>query len=197
MTARRLAILGACLAGTLACRGRKAPPQAGRVVVAQSPAFPAASSNPRSALDALYPQGSRVILAAPPLNAGNVRVLSQGLAAAGEPFVTPDGERALFTGKRTLDGAWQIYEASLAGGEPRALTSMPGGAASPTLLADGSVVFASPVRGSADGWFPKEPTALWALSPRDASPRRLTFGAASATDPTVLQDGRILFLSAV
>lgn len=193
----RLPILGACLLGTLACQGRKAPVPPGSLVIAQTPVSPAASSNPRSTLDARYPQGSRVILAVPPLNPGNVRVLSQGLVAAGEPFVTPDGQRALFAGKRTPDGAWQIYEVSLGGGEPRALTSMPGGATSPSLLADGSVVFVSPVPGPEDGWFSKNPAALWALAPGDASPKRLTYGTASAADPTVLADGRILFVSAM
>jgi hypothetical protein len=196
MTARRLSILGACLLVTLACRGRKAPVPAGSLVIAQTPVLSAASSNQRSALDARIPPGSRVILASPPLRPEGVRVLSEGLAAAGEPFVTPDGQRALFTGKKTPGGAWQIYEVSLGGGEPRALTSMPGGAASPALLADGSVVFASPVRGPEDGWFPKNPAALWALAPGGASPKRLTWGTASAADPTVLQDGRILFVSA-
>lgn len=193
----RLAIIGACLFGTAACQGRKASVPSGSLVIAQIPGSPAVQSNPRSALDARTPQGSRVILAAPPLNPGNVRVLSQGLAAAGEPFVTPDGQRVLFAGKPTTDGAWQIYEVSLGGGEPRALTSMPGGATSPTLLADGSVVFVSPVRGAEDGWFPKNPAALWALAPGGASPKRLTFGTASAADPTVLADGRILFVSAM
>jgi hypothetical protein len=193
----RLAIMGACLLGTLACQGRKAPVPSGSLVIAQAPVSPAASSNPRSTLDARYPQGSRVILAVPPLNPGNVRVLSKGFVAAGEPFVTPDGQRALFVGKPTRDGAWQIYEVSLGGGEPRALTSMPGGAASPTLLADGSVVFMSPVPGPEDGWFPKNPSALWALPPGGASPKRLTYGTASAADPTVLADGRILFVSAM
>jgi hypothetical protein len=153
--------------------------------------------NARSAVEARAPEGSRVILAVPPLNPENVRVLSEGLAAAGEPFVTPDGRRALFTGKPTSDGAWQIYEASLGGGGPRALTSMPGGAASPTLLADGSVVFVSPVPGPEDGWFPKSPSALWALAPGASPPKRLTWGTASAADPTVLADGRILFVSAM
>ncbi|HEX7528192.1 MAG TPA: hypothetical protein VF425_03725 [Thermoanaerobaculia bacterium] len=191
------AILGACLLGTLACQGRKAPVPSGSLVIAQAPVLPAASSSARSTLDARTPQGSRVILALFPLNPGNVRVLSKGLAAAGEPFVTPDGQRALFAGKRTPDGAWQIYVASLGGGEPRALTSMPGGATSPTLLADGSVVFVSPVPRPEEGWFPKDPAALWALAPGGASPKRLTYGTASAADPTVLADGRILFVSAM
>ena len=193
----RLAIMGAWLLGTLACQGRKAPVPSGSLVIAQAPVPAATSAAARSTLDARYPMGSRVVLAAPPLNPGNVRVLSKSLATAGEPFVTPDARRALFAGKRTPDGAWQIYEASLGGGEPRALTSMPGGATSPTLLADGSVVFVSPVPGPEDGWFPKNPAALWALTPGDASPKRLTRGTASAADPTVLADGRILFVSAM
>jgi hypothetical protein len=193
----RLAILAASLLGTAACQGRKAQVPLGSVVIAQTPASSAAASHPRSTLDGRTPRGSRVILAVPPLNPENVRILSRGLVAAGEPFVTPDGQRALFAGKRTPDDAWQIYEVSLGGGEPRALTSMPGGATSPTLLADGSVVFASPVPGPEDGWFPKDPSALWALAPGGASPKRLTYGTASAADPTVLGDGRILFVSAM
>jgi hypothetical protein len=191
-----LALAGACLLGTPACRGRQTPPPAGSLVIAQRPAFSAAPARPRSALDARIPPGSRVVLALPPLGAANVRVLSKDFAAAGEPVVTPDGLRALFAGKRAPGDAWQVWEVALGGGEPRALTSMPAGAAGPALLADGSVVFASPVPGPGDGWFPKTPSALWALAPGSTAPKRLTWGTASAADPTVLQDGRILFVSA-
>ena len=138
-----------------------------------------------------------MILALPPLGPENVRVLSKVFAAAGEPVVTPDGLRALFVGKRAPGDVWQVWEVALGGGEPRRLTSMPGGAGSPALLADGSVVFASPVPGPGDGWFPKNPSALWALAPQSTNPKRLTWGTASAADPTVLQDGRILFVSAM
>ena len=192
-----IAIACACLVATPACRGRQAHPPAGSLVFAQRPAFPAASVRPRSALDARCPQGSRVILALPPLGPANVRVLSKDLAAAGEPVVTPDGLRAVFAGKRAPGEPWQVWEAALGGGEPRALTSMPGGAASPALLPDGSIVFASPVPGAGEGWFPKNPSALWALAPGGAAPKRLTWGVASAADPTVLSDGRILFVSAM
>jgi Hydrazine synthase alpha subunit middle domain len=64
-------------------------------------------------------------------------------------------------------------------------------------LADGSKVFVSPPRNEADGWFPSKPSAIWAR-PRDGGePRRLTFGPASVADPTVLDDGRVLFVSAM
>jgi len=191
-----LAVAGACLLAAPACR-RQTPPPAGSLVIAQRPAFPAASVHPRSALDARCPQGSRVVLALPPLGPANVHVLSKGLAAAGEPVVAPDGLRAVFAGKRAPGDAWQIWEVSLGGGEPHALTSMPGGAATPALLADGSVVFASPVPAPGGGWFPKNPSALWALAPGGTAPKRLTWGTASAADPTVLRDGRILFVSAM
>jgi hypothetical protein len=195
--AGKLAIACACLLVAPACREKTAPPPAGSLVVAQTPAVSAAPAGPRSALDARVPPGSRVVLALPPLGPANVRVLSTGLAAAGEPVVTVDGTRALFTGKRAPGDAWQVWEAALSGGEPHALTSMPGGAATPALLADGSVVFTSPVPGPGGSWFPKIPSALWALAPGATSPKRLTWGAASAADPTVLSDGRILFVSAM
>jgi hypothetical protein len=63
------------------------------------------------------------------------------------------------------------------------------------LLADGSLVFASPVpklgKEGAAVW----PPQLYAQLP-GAKPRQLTFGAGGAADPTVLLDGRILFVSA-
>jgi len=64
-------------------------------------------------------------------------------------------------------------------------------------LADGSKVFVSPPRNEADGWFPAKPSALWARPKGGGEPRRLTFGSASVADPTVLDDGRVLFVSAM
>ena len=197
MTPRfRLFCLGLCLAGPLGCGKRSVEPMpAGSLVVTQVPISATTTSSAGDFLDGRYPSGSRLVLAAPPLDPRSVRVLSEGLQAAGEPFVTPDNGRVLFSGKKDRAGTWQVYEATAGGGSPRALTAMEGGAMSPTLLADGSVVFVSPVPGMrGDG--SKTPAALWALGPADKAPRRLTFGSAPAVDPTVLLDGRILFASA-
>ena len=188
-------LLGLCFAGSLGCGKRSVEPMpAGSLVVTQVPASAGGVSPSENVLGGRYPAGTRLILVAPPLDPKSVRVLSEGLQAAGEPFVTPDNRRVLFGGKRDLSGPWQVYEATAAGGPPHALTAMEGGATSPTLLADGSVVFVSPVpRVQSDG--SKTPAALWALAPTDKAPRRLTFGAAPAVDPTVLSDGRILYVS--
>jgi hypothetical protein len=64
-------------------------------------------------------------------------------------------------------------------------------------LADGSRVYVSPRRNESDGWFPPAPSALWARPEGGEDPRRLTFGPASVADPTVLDDGRVLFVSAM
>ncbi|MHB8520252.1 MAG: HzsA-related protein [Limisphaerales bacterium] len=184
--------LAAALAG---CGdGRRAVP-AGTLVLTQIPWASSATHGPRDLLDVRYPAGSRVVLARPPLGPDNVRVLSRGLLSAGSPIVSPDGQRIFFAGKAGSSSAWQIYEAHLNGGRPRPATSMPDGAMDPALLPDGDLVFSSPVPTAADAWSSAHRSAIYAQSPR-GTPRRLTFGTAGATDPTVLADGRILFVSA-
>ena len=129
-----------------------------------------------------------------PFDSKHLQVLSEGLAAAGEPVVSYDGQRVLFAGKPGGAGEWQIYQEDLAGGRPQMLTSMPGGAMSPALLPNGSLVFASPVPtigGTRPG---QPPSALYVQAP-GSQPRRLTFSPYSITEPTMLADGRILFVS--
>lgn len=66
-----------------------------------------------------------------------------------------------------------------------------------TVLADGARVYVSPERKEKDGWYPARPSQLWAKPPGDAPARQLTFGSASVADPVVLDDGRVLFVSAM
>lgn len=75
--------------------------------------------------------------------------------------------------------------------------SVPAADLSRTLLADGSRVFVSPERKETDGWYPARPSQLWAKPHGDAPARQLTFGPASVADPVVLDDGRVLFVSAM
>ncbi len=146
------------------------------------------------ALDIRYPRGSRVVIANTPQEAKDIRVLSLGLVAAGEPVVSYDGRRVVFTGKVAPGADWQIYEARLNGGRVRRLTSVPGGAMGPALLADGSLLFISPVPKPDPTASPARASALFA-QPLGGPPRQLTFSSASIFDPTVLSDGRILFVS--
>jgi len=69
----------------------------------------------RDRLDQGYPPGSRIVFAAAPCGAPNVRVLSEGLYAAGGPVLAYDGERVYFAGKTGAASEWQIYEARVHG----------------------------------------------------------------------------------
>jgi Hydrazine synthase alpha subunit middle domain len=172
----------------------EAPAPTRPLVVAQTPRGAGAGAA-RDRLDRRYGAGSRVVVATAPWGSPNVRVLSEGLHAVGGPVLAYDGERVYFPGKAGADGEWQIYETRIGGGHPRLVTSMPGGATAPALLPDGSVVFASPVPklGSPGATAPRP--QLYAQLP-GGQPRQLTFGLSGAADPTVLLDGRILFVSA-
>jgi hypothetical protein len=172
---------------------KKPAPSAGALVLTQSPVT-AAATQASDILDLRYPPGSRVVLMEAPLGSGRVQVLSEGLAAAGDPGVSYDGQRVFFAGKASATGDWQIYQEDLAGGRPQMLTSMPGGAMSPALLPNGSLVFASPVPKIGGPNSSQPPSALYVQSP-GGQPRQLTFSSRSIAEPTMLADGRILFVS--
>ena len=159
------------------------------LLLTQSPRSPAGKPG-QSLLERLYPAGSRIAvisLTAPQA----VKVLSEGLYAAGDPVLSYDGQAAIFVGRLGPESDWQIYLARVDRGHCRAITSMPGGAADPALLPDGSLVFASPLTKDSGGASPQ----LYAQS-TGGKPRQLTFSPAGGFDPSVLQDGRILFVSA-
>ena len=176
-----------CLFAGSGCRQRV---PAGALVLTQTPVGHRAPAATGDDLDARYPAGSRVVLAAPPFQPEQVRVLSTGLVAAGDPVVSPDARHVFFTGKADTNANWQIYEAKLGGGRPRAVTSMPGGAMNPAVLGDGALVFSSPTPAATNS----KPAALYAQTASGRA-RRLTFGRQPAVSPTVLNDGRILFVS--
>jgi len=189
---RECALRCVALLALSGCSGAVPP---GSLVVTQLPRSPLPFPVAKDALDLRYPPGSRVVLLGAPLHPPRLRVLSQGLAAAGGPRVSYDGQHVFFTGKTAPAGEWQIYEVRVNGGRPHVRTSMPGGASDPTLLADGSLVFASPV--SKLGVTNRNPhlSALYRQSP-GGKPRQLTFSPTAMTDPTALSDGRVLFVSA-
>ena len=168
--------------------------QPGAVALVEAPVRSFPDSAAMDMLNLRYPEGSQIILvtSAEPRTSG--RVLSKGLAAAGEPAVSHDARRLLFSGKASGARTWQIYELDIPQGAPRILTSMPEGAMNPAWLPDGGIVFVSPVpklKQSKDSF--ADPPALY-VQGSDGSARQLTFTDSAISDPTVLSDGRILFV---
>jgi hypothetical protein len=152
------------------------------------------SESAGDSLDVRYPSGSRVVLAIPSHDSTKIRVLSQGLFAAGEPVMSYDGRRVVFAGKRAAKDDWQIYETRLQGGSIRVLTEVVGGAMDPALLPDGSLLYIAPVLKTTADSAATNRSALYVQSP-GGQPRQLTFSGAGISSPTVLSDGRILFVS--
>lgn len=180
---------------------RPTPPAVPReaLVVVQSPLTSRGGPPPASILDLRYPEGSRLLYVPAVSNLDRSLILSRGLVAAGAPALSPDGQSVVFVGKSTTSSPWQIYLTTLAGGEPRPLTSLAQGAMDPAWVGSTRIVFSSPVprsNGGAPSVGPEVPTLL-SLSLTGGPPARLTFGLVPAVDSTVLPDGRILFVSTV
>ena len=73
---------------------------------------------------------------------GAVRELTRDRAVEAEPAFTPDGRGIVFRSER--DGVSNLYVVAAAGGEPRRLTNVLGGAFTPDMARDGrSLAFAS------------------------------------------------------
>jgi hypothetical protein len=187
-----ISTLGAALLALSNC-GCDKPVPSGTLVLTESPAG-SASSAPADLLDSRYPVGSRVVLLYPPYGGGRVQVLSAGLAAAGGPVVSSDGRGVLFVGKARSADDWQIYAEDVAAGHLQALTSVPGGAMDPALLPNGNLIFVSPVPKTTGTNSPQLRPALFTQAP-GGRPQQLTFGSLGIADPTVLSDGRILFVA--
>ncbi len=195
MNAHWPAMPGLVTAAWLLGGGCALEPPTGALVLTQTPLTATSSLPAATVLDQRYPPGSRVVLLLPPYRTQDIRLLSQGLLAAGDAVVAPDGRTVYFAGRRDATSDWQIYQARLDGGTPRRVTAMPGGALNPAVAAHDELVFASPVPPADQPWAPPQPAALHALKPGETTPRRLTFTPHSALDPTVLADGRILFVT--
>ena len=167
------------------------------LVLTQLPLAAATLDSAATILDQRYPLGSRVVVSEVSIRSSKVRIISIGLAAAGNPVVSRDGQRIVFSGKAGAAAAWQIYEAQVGGGRPRQLTRAEGGAFDPALLPDGAVVFCSPVPKAGDTRAPAQPATLYVQGVHERPARRLSFGSSSVSSPVVLADGRILFVSAL
>ncbi|MBL9134837.1 MAG: PD40 domain-containing protein [Verrucomicrobiales bacterium] len=181
------------------CRPNPSPAPRNALVVVQTPQASRGGPIPTTVLDLRYPDGSRLLYVPAITNPDRSILLSRGLVAAGAPVLSPDGQSVAFVGKASASNPWQIYLTSLAGGEPRPLTSFPQGAMDPAWIGSTRVLFTTPIPRLTSGVATSgsDVPALHSLALTGGPPVRLTFGLAPAGDGTVLPDGRILFVSTV
>ena len=119
------------------------------------------------------------------------RPIAEGLAAAGSPAVAWDG-RLLFTGRAAEGDPLGLWSVELPAGAPEPLPAGERECGSADLLPDGRIVFSARVAGPPPAPELASRWALFVLEPETGEVRRITYGL-SEIDPTVLQDGRILY----
>jgi hypothetical protein len=172
--------------GTLALR-TSGKPAAGVVVFTQVPVD--AAEDGGNGATQRYPAESRIVSFNPLEPERGVRVLTEDFHSARAPALSPDGTRMVFSGQRREGGPWQIWEIELGRGRPRLLTPDEG-STDPAYLADGSIVFSAPA----------DPTtgpihALFTVGAEGADATRVTFHPGHDFAPTVLRDGRLLYVT--
>ena len=154
-------------------------------------------------------EGSRLVVILP---SGKLTVLTPEFAAAADPSVAPDGKRVLFSGKRRTQDHWDIWEMEADGRNKRQITSQFGECGEPRYLAMSAlnypdydekvrwITFSSNVAGTFEERGAHLATALYVRSLDPIKGRgyvtwRITFNLSSDFSPTVLNDGRTLFVS--
>ncbi len=164
-------------------------PAAGLVVFTQVPAGAVSTPGGNGAAQR-YPAGSRIVSFDPLEPDGSVRVLTEDFHSARAPAFSPDGKRMAFSGQRREGGPWRIWEMELKSGRTKPITRDEG-STDPAYLADGSIVFSAPAADLAT----EARHALYTAGPAGADPMRVTFHPGLDFAPTVLRDGRLLFVT--
>ena len=155
------------------------------------------------------PKESRIVVLSPD---GSLSVLTPEFASACDPSVSFDSNRILFSGKRSSDEHWNIWEMDVDGKNKRRITKDLGDCAEPEYLALSSItppdftdkvrwiIFTSNASKTYEEHGRELATSLYVtnLEPIEGRGRvtwRATFNLSSDFSPTVLRDGRVLFTS--
>jgi hypothetical protein len=163
----------------------------------------------RLLLNGAAEKGSRIVFLA---RHGSPAVLTPEFSAAADPSVSFDGKRILFSGKRTAQDKWDIWEMDPDGRNKRQITRGFGNCREPEYLARSSITppdfddkvrwitFISDAAGTYQEGKPELATSLYTTNLEPVEGRgsvtwRTTFNLSSDFSPTVLQDGRVLFTS--
>jgi len=141
------------------------------------------------------PSGARIVLIDAETSA-TVRVLTEGFVSAGNPAGSFDGQRLLFTGRRTAVDAPAVWEIGVDGSGLRRVTECPGGCARAIYLSSiYTIDAAAPEEQLAFVTLPAPgaPSTIYTCRPDGTHARPITFAPRGATDPALLGDGRLVF----
>jgi hypothetical protein len=127
-----------------------------------------------------FPQGAAIVIH----QDGKSHKLVPDFAASADPNVSFDGKLVLFSGKKTAQDPWQIWEVAIEGGTPRRVLYSKEDAVRPMYLPEERMVFARKRNGR---------FVIEAVSTSAGQALPLFYAAGSALPTDVLRDGRVLF----
>jgi HEAT repeat protein len=109
------------------------------------------------------------------------------------PEPSYDGRKILFSLRRDGEDWFNLYEIGADALNLVQLTDGPFNDVSGVYLPDGRIVFVSDRAGYLDEYHEERTETLWSMADDGTGLQQLTFNPGTVFDPTVLQDGRILF----
>lgn len=174
-----------------ACRPPAAAEPEQRYVVVRSPAASATAGPPALRPDARLPSGTELVL----LRLGGAAVpLTAGLDAAAWPAVSPDAARVAFAGRRGAADRTTLWTVAVdaPGAEPQPFGAGPSDCAAPAWLPDGALVARCALGDSPPGV--PDRGALFVFPAPGVPGERITFDLHATQAPTVLAEGRILYV---
>lgn len=134
-----------------------------------------------------FPKGSSIVRLSPSAQPRKVTPLTEGFFAAGDPQISFDGTRVLFSGRENQNEHWQLWEMDLAGENKHQITQ---------CLQDclrGVYLPADEIAITVEETSGKQTVSYLAVVKKDGSDfHRITFGNAPFRMETVLRDGRIV-----
>jgi hypothetical protein len=161
---------------------------AGLVVAGGALSF-ASDANPKPYLIltlAASPDAPSSVVAAPADGSAPDHVLSAGLYAARGAHVSPDGTLVAFSGRKTENDPWSLWEVAIDGGQPQKLiTGLE--ATDPIYIGPDRILF-SGRQGANEDW------ALYTIGRDGSGLERVTHHPGDDVMPVILRDGRIAFV---
>src|SRR4051812_28802276 len=110
-----------------------------------------------------------------------------------KPAPSFDGKKVLFAMRRDGEDWFHLYEVNVDGTNLRQLTDGPFNDFAGVYLPDGRVVFCSDRTGYLEEYHEERTETLFVMNGDGTGIRQLTFMPGTYFEPSVLQDGRILF----
>ncbi|MGE5113388.1 MAG: hypothetical protein ACM3JB_21190 [Acidobacteriaceae bacterium] len=130
-----------------------------------------------------FPRGAQIEIR----EQGNTRPLIPQFAASADPEVSFDGKRVLFSGKKSVNDPWQIWEIGIDGSDLRQASPAAGDTVRPLYLPENKIVFAR----KQNGRFVIEVAEIGS-----GVSKPIFFAPGNALPTDVLRDGRVLFEAA-